>query len=93
MPPLFSLPVNGVAEPDRLGEGAWHILKLVEIQPEHPLSFEEAREKIKTTLLEKKRHDARERWIEKLREAGEIEIVESGVKEFVKLNPYQEPSK
>jgi len=89
--PLFSLPVNGVAEPIA-SEKAWHILKLVEIQPEHPLSFEEAREKIKTTLLEKKRHDARERWIEKLREAGEIEIVESGVKEFVKLNPYQEPT-
>lgn len=88
--PLFALPVNGVAEPIHSDNG-WHVLRITEIAPEHPLSYEEAREKIRTTLLEKKRHDARERWIEKLREAGEIEVLERGVSEFVKLNPYQEP--
>ena len=90
--PLFSLPILGVAEPIQSDKG-WHILRITEIVPEHPLSFDEAGEKIRTTLLEKKKHDARERWIEKLREAAEIEVLEPGVAEFVKLNPYQEPTK
>jgi parvulin-like peptidyl-prolyl isomerase len=88
---LFTLALNGVGEP-LLSDNGWHILRVTEIQPEHPLSFEEAREKIQSNLLEKKKHDARERWIEKLREAGEIEILDAGVAEFVKLNPYQDPN-
>jgi hypothetical protein len=88
--PLFVLPVNGIAEPIQSDKG-WHILRITEIVPEHPLAFEEARAKIESTLLEKKKHDARAYWIEKLREAAEIEILEAGVAEFVKLNPYQEP--
>ena len=90
--PLFELPVHGVAKPIQ-SEAGWHVLRITEIVPEHPLSFEEAREKIASTLLEKKKHDARERWIEKLREVAEIEILESGVAEFVKSNPYEEPAK
>jgi len=90
--PLFSLPVGGIAKPIP-SDKSWHIVRVTDIAPEHPLSFDEAREKIKATLLEKKKHDARERWIEKLREAGEIEILEGGVKEFVKANPYEEPKK
>jgi hypothetical protein len=90
--PLFTLPVNGIAKPIQ-SDRSWHIVRVTDIAPEHPLSFEEAGEKIKATLLEKKKHDARERWIEKLREAGEIEILEGGVKEFVKANPYEDPNK
>jgi parvulin-like peptidyl-prolyl isomerase len=89
--PLFALPVNGIAKPIQ-SDKSWHIVRVTDIAPAHPLSFEEAREKIRATLLEKKKHDARERWIEKLREAGEIEILEAGVKEFVKANPYQDPN-
>lgn len=88
--PLFELPQNGVSEPIR-SDQAWHLVRVNEIQPERPLSFEEAREKIRTTLLEKKKHDARERWIAKLREAGQIEINEAGIEAFVKLNPYEGP--
>ena len=88
---LFSLPLNGVAPPVGSDNG-WHVLRVTAIEPEHPLSFEEAREKIRTNLLEKKKHDARQRWIEKLREAGEIEVLKVGVDAFVKANPYEDPN-
>lgn len=90
--PLFALPVGGVAEPIK-SEKAWHLVRVTAIEPAHPLSYDEAKEKLRTTLLEKKKHDAREYWIEKLRAAGEIEIFEKGVKAFVAANPYEEPKK
>lgn len=90
--PLFTLPLLGVSQPIRSPK-AWHVLRVVAIEPEHPLSFEEARAKIEKTLLEKKKHDAREVWIEKLREAGEIELLSNGIKAFVDANPYDDSNK
>lgn len=90
--PLFALPLLGVGQPVQ-SPGAWHLIRVTAIEAEHPLSFDEAREKIKATLLEKKKHDAREIWIAKLREASEIEVIAEGIKAFVLANPYEDPNK
>lgn len=89
--PLFELPQGGYSAPIQ-SANAWHIVRVTEIAPEHPLSFDEAKEKLRANLLEKRKHDAREVWIGKLREAADIRIVESGLKAFVKANPYQDPN-
>ncbi len=89
--PLFELPHGGFSQPIQ-SEKAWHIVTVTEIAPEHPLSFEEAKERLRTNLLEKKKHDARAVWIEKLREASDIRVEERGMKAFVKANPYQDPN-
>ncbi|MGK2855875.1 MAG: peptidylprolyl isomerase [Thermoanaerobaculia bacterium] len=89
--PLFELPQGGYSAPIQ-SANAWHIVTVTEIAPEHPLSFEEAKEKLRTNLLEKKKHDAREIWIGKLREAADIEISEKGIKAYVKANPYEDPN-
>lgn len=89
--PLFELPQGGHSAPIQ-SANAWHIVTVTEIAPQHPLSFEEAKEKLRTNLLEKKKHDAREIWIGKLREAADIEISEKGMKAYVKANPYQDPN-
>lgn len=90
--PLFAVAKGAVSEPIQ-SDNAWHVVRVTDIAPEHPLSFEEAKETIRKNVFEKKKHDARERWIEKLRAVAEIQILEKGVAEFVKLNPYQEPSR
>ena len=54
---------------------------------------EEAKETIRKNVFEKKKHDARERWIEKLRSVAEIELLEKGIVEFVRLNPYENPDR
>jgi len=87
--PLFELPQGGYSAPIQ-STNAWHIVTVTEISPEHPLSYDEAKEKLRANLLEKRKHDAREVWIGKLREAADIRIVESGLKAFVKANPYQD---
>ena len=89
--PLFTVAKGAVAAPIGSDNG-WHILRVTDIQPEHPVSFEEAQETIRKNVFEKKKHDARERWIEKLRAVAEIELLEKGIAEFVKLNPYQAPN-
>ena len=88
---LFALAKGAVSAPVQ-SDNAWHILRVTDVQPEHPIAFEEAKETIRKNLFEKKKHDARERWIEKLRAVAEIELVEKGIAEFVKLNPYQAPN-
>jgi parvulin-like peptidyl-prolyl isomerase len=86
--PIFALPVGGVTQPiESKDSGSWHLVKVTAIETEHPLSFEEAKEKIGKQLLEKKKHDARKFWIAKLREASEIVILDEGVRAFVAANP------
>ncbi len=89
--PLFELPQGGFSAPIP-SANAWHIVTVTEIAPEHPLSFEEAKEKLRANLLEKKKHDARAIWIEKLRKAADIRISEAGIGAFVKSNPYEDPN-
>jgi parvulin-like peptidyl-prolyl isomerase len=88
---LFTLAVGGVGAPIQ-SPSAWHLVRVNAIELEHPLSYDEAKEKIRTSVLEKKKHDARQVWIRKLREAGEIEILEAGIAAYVKANPYEDPN-
>jgi len=88
---LFAIAKGAVSEPVP-SDNAWHVLRVTDIRPEHPIAFEEAKETIRRNLFEKKKHDARERWIEKLRAVAEIEILAGGVAAFVKANPYEDPN-
>lgn len=85
--PLFKLPVGGLADPIK-SENAWHVVRVTEIEPPRPYAFEEVKEKLRKNLLEKKKHDAREFWIAKLRKASEIKVLDKGVASFVVANPY-----
>ena len=89
---LFGLAVGGVGEPIK-SENAWHLVRVTAIEPEQPLSFDDAKDRVRKTLLEKKKHDAREFWIQKLREASEIEVLDPGITAFVAANPYEDPPK
>jgi len=89
---LFTLPKGGVSEPIA-GEKGWHLVCVTDIAPERPLPFDEVKEKLSVKVLEKKKHDAREYWIAKLRKAGRVEILEPAVKAFVAANPYKNPER
>ena len=68
--------------------GGWHIIKVMEIKPAHPLAFDEVKEKVKAKVLDDKRKASRAYWVEKLRAAASIEIDDAAIKEFVKANEY-----
>ncbi|MBK5260459.1 MAG: peptidyl-prolyl cis-trans isomerase [Thermoanaerobaculia bacterium] len=90
--PLFTLPLGGVGAPIQ-SEKAWHVVRVSEIEPPRPLTFDEVKDKLRSNLLDKKKHDAREFWIAKLRKASEIKVLDEGVKSFVVANPYTVPGK
>ena len=87
---LFRVPRGGVASPIR-SDNAWHLVRVLEIEPQRALTFDEAKERLAKTILEKKKHDAREAWIAKLRKAGEIAIDDKAIKAFVAANPFEAP--
>ncbi|HEX7707900.1 MAG TPA: peptidylprolyl isomerase [Thermoanaerobaculia bacterium] len=89
--PLFKLPQGGVSNPIKAG-AAWHLVRVSEIEPERSLSFEEAKQKIHESMFEKKKHDARQIWIEKLRDAGEITVDDAAIASYVQANPYEAPN-
>ncbi len=63
---VFSLSPGEVSQVVKTPMG-YHIFRLDQKQPQRMLSFQEVKERIKQKLLEEKREEALQRWIEKLR--------------------------
>ena len=70
---LNRLKVGEVSEPVETELGV-HILKLEESIPGKPLPFEEVKESIKNTLLQRKTRDMRGKWLSNLKDKSYIEI-------------------
>ncbi len=82
---VFSLAEAEVSAPIQSKYG-FHLLHVTEIVPEQPLSFEEAKERVRAKLLEQKQREKRKLWVQRLREASRIEFNNAGIRAFVKAN-------
>ncbi len=56
-------------------QGMYYIIKLEDKKPEHTLSFDEVKEKLKNELENKKAREAKEKWIAELKSKAKIEIL------------------
>jgi len=56
-------------------QGTWFIIKVEDKRPEHQLSFNEARDKLKKELEDKRAAELMEKWISDLRAKAKIEIL------------------
>ncbi len=79
--PVLALAAGEVSAPLE-SELGWHLIRVGAIDPPRRRSFDEAAEEVRTKLLRDKRKAARERWLEQLRAAAEIEIDDAAVRAF-----------
>ncbi len=56
--------------------GSWYVIKVEDRKPEHQLSFEDARDKLRTDLEGKRANELSEKWMSELRARARIEKVE-----------------
>lgn len=56
-------------------QGMYYIIKLEDKKPEHTVSFDEIKEKLKSELENKKSQEAKEKWIAELKSKAKIEIL------------------
>lgn len=63
--------VSGLVET----QGTWLIMKVEDRRPEHQLSFEEARDKLKKKLEARRAEELMKKWVADLRAKAKIEIV------------------
>lgn len=82
---VFTLASDQVSAPIPSKFG-FHLIKVTDIIPPKPMPFEEAKSQIKEKLLEHKKREQRNIWVQKLRQAGAIEINNAGITAFVKAN-------
>ena len=87
---VWALPKEGVSQPIK-SEQAWHLIRVTAIAPPRTLPFEEVKASIKENLFEKKKHDAREYWIKKLRDAARVDVHAAAIKSFIEEKPYKQP--
>jgi parvulin-like peptidyl-prolyl isomerase len=82
---VFGLAEGEISEPLQSKFG-YHVMRVTKITPARPLDFDDAKEAIRKTVLEKKQREARLVWVRKLREAATVKISDAGVRAFVKSN-------
>lgn len=86
---VMKMALDEVSEPLESKVG-WHLVKVTEIRPAEQHSFEEASERIRQLLLEKKKKDARALWVQKLRQVAKIRIDDKAIRRYVKENPFED---
>jgi parvulin-like peptidyl-prolyl isomerase len=84
---VASMQPGDLLKPVRTDSG-WHVVKLLEIAPKTIPSFEEAREKVRTSAIDEQKRAARAFWIEKLRNASRIVVDDAAIAAFVKANEF-----
>jgi parvulin-like peptidyl-prolyl isomerase len=82
---VFTLAGDQVSAPIPSKFG-FHLIKVTEIVPPKPMSFDQARPQIREKLIDQKKREQRKVWIQKLRQAATIEINNAGITAFVKAN-------
>lgn len=79
--PLFQNDVGSISEVIKTPFG-YHLVMIEDKQAEQILPFQEIEEKLKQTLLNRKRERVYSKWIEKLRQRTEVRINEELLKTF-----------
>ncbi len=69
----FSLSPGGTSRPVQARGGSWHILRMEEFKPTYQRSLDEAREMIRSDLLEKSRDAYWSQWLDDLKSNASIE--------------------
>jgi parvulin-like peptidyl-prolyl isomerase len=83
--PVLTFKVDQVSDPIESKFG-WHLIKVTAIEPPKPMKFEEAKDEVKTSLLERKKTARRAEWVTKLRAAAKIKIDDKSLRAFAKAN-------
>lgn len=87
--PVLALQEGAVSEPIQSKFG-WHLIKVLGIEAERPLSYDEAKDNIGKSVLDQKKREKRAYWVKKLREASKVNISDKAVHDYVKDNPFEE---
>jgi parvulin-like peptidyl-prolyl isomerase len=83
--PVFSLQKDGLTPPLRSGVG-FHVVKVLDMQPEHRFEFAESREAAKKAALAARYAALRDAWVKRLRADARIEISDKAIKEYADAN-------
>lgn len=85
--PILTMEVGAMSMPIESKFG-WHVVKVVDIRPERPMTFEEAQEHVRKAVLEEKKRAARMVWVRKLRDAATVQISDAAIRQYVAQNPF-----
>jgi parvulin-like peptidyl-prolyl isomerase len=83
--PVLALKEGELSEPIESKFG-WHVVKVVAIEAPKQIEFDAAKDEAKKKLLERRRTEARARWVAQLRAAASIEVNNAKLKAFAKEN-------
>lgn len=64
----------------------WHLIRVTAIDPPKPMKFEEAKDQVRKSLVEREKTKKRAEWLAKLRAAAKIKIDDANLREFAKAN-------
>lgn len=70
----FKLKIGGISDVIN-AENSWFIIKLEDKKPEHQMSFEEVRDKLKKDLEKERTKELNDKWIADLRAKAKIEVL------------------
>ena len=80
---IVKLQPGGVSKPIQAKSGAWHVIKVVEVQDRRLPPLDEIREQVRAKALDEAKREARNAWVAKLRAASKIVVSDAGIKQFV----------
>lgn len=69
--PIFAQPVGQIGEPFKSKIG-WHLVEVLEKQPERPARFEEVEDELRATILTQQKRDTVRQLLDKLRKVANI---------------------
>jgi len=82
---VFSVEEGKVSKPIGSKYG-YHVFLVRKIVTGEPYEFDEAKDRVRKRLTERKEREKRALWVQKLRETSKIEINNAGIRAFVKAN-------
>lgn len=86
---VLSLQEGAVSEPIQSKFG-WHLIKILKIEDERPLAFEDCKDDVRKLVTEQKKREKRDYWVKKLRAASTVTISTKAIRDYVKDNPFEE---
>lgn len=87
---VLTLQEGDVSEPIQSKFG-WHVIKVTAIESGRQRTLDEAKEDIRTVVLQKMQREKRAYWVKKLRDAAKISVNKRAVRAYVKANDFTTP--